>query len=263
MNDTAKQVEAEPEAPENEAEVVVELTPAELEAKDAGWNPEKTDKDGNSLSAKEFMARKPLFNKIHNMRDDITGLRGDMKKMTQFFIEEKAKSEAQHVAELKAAREEALTNLDVEGVRSLDKQIETASETKQQNKQTTNADWEKPYMAFVKDNAWYGTNPALKSVADIIGKQYAESNPDSTPEKLYEHIANEMKKDYPIDTQGNNDTPNGSKVSGSTRRASTRQQKKQVSLSDLSPEDQQTAKIMAESTGKPIEEFLKNIDFSN
>jgi len=261
MNDTAKQLEAEPteDTAKTTDEVIVELSPEELEAKDAGWSPDKQDKDGNSLTAHEFMSRKPLFNKIHNMKDDIAGLRGDMKKMTKFFIDEKAKDDAKHVNELKAARDEALTNLDVEEVRKLDKKIE---DVKPAQAEPTDSDWEKPYMQFVKENKWYGENPALKSVADIMAKHYIDNNPNSTPTDLYEYVANEMKKDYAIDINDNTDKVESrqSKVSGSTRRASTRQTKKQVVLSDLPSEEQRVVEVMAKAVGKTTDEYLKNYE---
>ena len=233
----------------------------ELEAMDAGWKPDKQDKDGNSLDAKEFMGRKPLFNKIHNMRDELDNVKnqlstlsGDSKKMAQNFINEKETL----VKQLKEQREEALTNLDADEVRKLDKKIEDVGTVEAQEATYSKTDWSREYIQFVKDNAWYDKNPALKSVADIIGEEFTKNNPTLSPKEIYDHVSGEIKKEFPDRFESK---PNSqSKVSSSSRRTSASAGKKQVSLSDLSQEEQQIVQVMAKAVGKTTDEYLKNYE---
>jgi len=121
QNDQDTELEA---ADEQDYSQESEYTETELEAMDLGWKPEGKDKDGNTLSADEFLARRPLFNKIKNMHEKmdemdslIRELREDNKKIAQASIKEKQEL----LQELKEAREKALDDLDADEVRNLDK----------------------------------------------------------------------------------------------------------------------------------------------
>jgi len=248
MSEEAAEVEVEVEAEP-------EYSPYELEAMDAGWKPEGKDKDGNSLSAQEYMARKPLFNKIHNLNDRIGELenmvksvQGDSKKMAQAFIKEKADLQTQ----LKAQREQALTDLDTDKVRELDKQIEQVNEVTQAQAYSE-SDWNKGYMSFLKENAWYDQYAGMAKAADIIGKDYMRGNPQASPDDLYSHVATEIKKEFPDRFE---EKKTHSKVTSSNKRPANGNQKTKVKLSDFDEETQKVYKVMANAVGKTIEEYL-------
>ena len=233
------------------------------EAIASGYNPDGHDKDGNTLSPKEFMARKPLFNKIGNMRNELDDLkaemsdmRGDSKKMAQAFM----KKEADLLEQLKAKKEQALNDLDTDEVRRLDKEIETVATTQQEKTETTaqptEKEWSDAYIGFLKENRWYDDNPGLKSAADLYGKQFSSENPNASPKAIYEHVATEVKREFADRFEEKTNT--NSRVSTSTRRAASSVQKKGIKLSDLDYEEQRVVQVMANAVGKSVEDYMKS-----
>ncbi len=262
----AKLAEVEAEEAEDTPTPVEEpqYTEKELEALDAGWNPEGKDKDGNTLNADEYMARKPLFNKIHNMRGEmdemkalLKELKGDQKKMAKSFIKENKGL----IDQLKDEKEKALDNLDTEEVRRLDSEIEKVVETTKTTvedntevRQYDNTEWKGAYINFLKANSWYDQQPGLKSAADIIGQEYSATHQGASPTEIYAHIEAEIKREFADRFE---DKPNNSKVSTSTRRAASNTKKKGVQLSDLDPEEQRVVTVMANAVGKSVDDYMK------
>lgn len=251
--------------PAGEEVVTPEYSAEEQEALDSGWNPEGQDKDGKTLNAQEYMARKPLFNKIHNLRTEQTDmktqldtLRGDMMKMTQSFMKEKAGL----LEQLKEQRNDALDNMENDKVKELDKQIERVGAAEQpQATQSSQAEWKSAYISFLKKNAWYDQQPGLKSAADLIGQEFASNNPTARPNDVYNHVSNEIKKEFPDRFDSKPDgQQKSSKVSTSNRRSSQSVKKQAVKLSDLDPDTQKIVEVMAKGVGKTTDEYLKNYE---
>ena len=246
------------ESTEVETPVEPEYTETEQIALDSGWKPEGKDKDGNSLSADEYMARKPLFNKIHNMKSELDEMKaalksvqGDSKKMAQKFIEEKENL----LVQLKEKKEAALDTLDTDEVRRLDTEIEAVSAAKKPEPEHTQQDWKDSYLSFLRDNEWYDTSPRLKAEADTIGDRFVKDNPNDTPDDLYRHVVKEIKDKFADKFEAKKET--SSKVTSSTRRASVTSKKKGVTLSDLPEDEQRIVQVMANAVGKTTEEYLK------
>jgi len=239
-----------------------EYTEAEQEAMAEGWKPGGHDKDGNELSADEYMARKPLFNKIKNLTDKVSELsdtlqavQTDSKKMAQTFIKEKEGL----LEQLKVKKEQALTDLDADAVREIDKQIDQVQATTQEVTQVSKQDATKSLIKFVKENPWYDTNPGKKLIADGLWDAYVEQNPQTTPEQAFSHVTSEMKAEFPELYETKQERPSGSKVSSVSRRATGQKNtKKQVTLDDITDhEERQIIQVMANAVGKPVEEYMK------
>jgi len=267
IKDAKQADEAITEEVVEKVEAAPEYSEKELEALDAGWKPEGTDKDGNSLNADEYMARKPLFNKIHNMREEMDTMKSqlatvsaDSVKMGKAFMQEKADL----LVQLKEKREAALDDLDTAEVRKLDKQIENVATTTQEATETTEAPvydgdaWKSGYVAFLKENSWYDTAPGLKSVADIEGQAYCKDNPTASPTEVYKHVTEYVKKEF---SDRFEEKQTNSKVSSASRRTSTSSSRNQgVKLSDLDEETQRVVLVMSKAVGKTTEEYLKNYE---
>ncbi len=248
--------ELEPET-QPELEKEVELTENEVQAKDMGWRPEGKDRDDNSLSADEFLARKPLFNKINNqskelseIRELLHDLKADNRKITEAGIKEKETL----LAQLKDAKEEHLTNLDVDEVRKIDKQIESVQE---EIKSTPEKVVSPHFESFKKDNAWAEDEDSpLSMAAEGMARRYLKSHQGASDKEMYQHIHDQVRKDFPEKFQ---EKPRVDKVASSKSRSTNSYAKKQaVTLSDLSAEDQKVVSVMAERTGKTVDEYLKN-----
>jgi len=248
-----------PEPSEVEVEEI-EPTEKELEAKEFGWNPDGQDRDGNKLSADEFLARKPLFNKIRNQSEELSEiktllheLKSDNRKITEEGIKEKESL----LSQLKEAKESHLDNLDVDKVREIDKQIDSVRE-EIASKSQPEEQAESPYFKdFVKDNDWASNdNSPLSIASEGIARRYIQTNPNASDKEMYQHIHDQVRKDFPEKFQ---EKPRSSKVASAKSRATTEYGKKQaLTLSDLSPEDQKVVSVMAERTGKTTDEYLKN-----
>ncbi len=256
MRESVNEIDLEPEI-EPEQEKAPELTSAEIEAKDMGWSPDGKDRDGNSLSADEFLARKPLFNKITNQSKEISEIRemlhdlkADNRKITEAGIKEKEVL----LEQLKEAKEEHLTNLDVDEVRKIDKQIESV----QEEIKSVPEQAQSPYFDdFKKDNEWASDEDSpLSIVAEGIARRYIAKNPSASDKEMYQHIHETVRKDFPEKFQ---EKSRSNKVASSkTRSTNTYAKKQAVTLSDLSADDQKVVTVMADRTGKTVDEYLKN-----
>lgn len=260
------------EAPNEETLQDMGEAPSDIEvrASEAGWHKGGKDKDGNELSADEFLARKPLFNKIHGLQDkydrDITelkemvrSLQDDNKKITVSAMQK----QQELMSELKVAKEQALNDLDVDKVKQIDSQIDQVRDNISQGQAThkvaSKDEWNKSYFNFLKDNAWYDTNPGLAKAGDIIAREIMQKNPETAPDKLYSSVAEEIRKQFP-DRFVEKQTEKVNKVSSSNSRGTQKAANKQVRLADLPEEERRIVKNMMEMTGKTEEEYLKNYE---
>lgn len=239
--------------PDNEPE----YTETELEAIDAGWRPDGKDKDGNTLSADEYLARKPLFNKINKlnhrleeMTKQVKGLQDHNRLSTERAIAEKERL----MEELKAAKEKAYEDLDVDEARKLDKQIEELSaETVKPEPQYTEKDFTDAYDDFVKENPWYEADVGLKAAATNFGQVFMQEHPDSSPEALYEHVIKKTKEAFPEHFE---EKKRPTAVGTTNTRTKPTGHKRKHSLSEIPEEHRQMAKVIIAS-GVSEEEYLK------
>ena len=252
---------------EEKSNIDAEPTQTELKAKEAGWHKGGKDRDGNELSADEFLARKPLFNKIHGLQDkydkDITelkdmvrGLQDDNKKITVASM----KKQESLMAQLQAEKGKALDDLDVEKVKELDNQIDTVRETISLNKPEPAAsreEWEGAYTSFLHDNDWYDDKPGLAKRADMIARNIMEKDKNTLPTDLYLSVAKKIREEFPERFAEKKVT---TKVGTTNNRGSRNVSKKQVRLSDLDPEEARIVRNMMDMTGKSEEEYLKNYE---
>ena len=244
-------------------------TETEIKAAEAGWHKGGKDKDGNELSAEEFLARKPLFNKIHGLQDkydrDITelkemvrSLQDDNKKITVASM----KKQEQLMSELKIAKEQALNDLDTDKVRQIDSQIDQVRENISQSRSTgqaaTKEDWNKSYFNFLKDNAWYDTNPGLAKAADIVAREIMQKDATTAPDTLYSEVSKQIREQFP--DRFVEKTKATSKVGSSSSRGKQQSVNKQVRLADLPQEERAVVENMMRMTGKTEEEYLKNYE---
>jgi len=266
---------------EAEIEEEVQFTEKELEAKEHGWNPEGKDRDGNTLSAEEYLARKPLFNKIHNLQDKLDNqntefnqLKGQVDKLAEQnkqIAQAKIKEREELLDQLKTAKESALTNLDVDQVRAIDDKMETVREELAQTTNSTDTaetpsstatsqevspDWED----FVKDNEWAkDTTSAMYAQSEIMAQQYFKEHGKVSDKEVYEHIATQMRDLYPHKFQ--KEQPRTTRVGNNNQRQPIKPAVTKKTLNDI-PEDQRAiAQEVMEATGQTIDDYLATYKF--
>jgi len=241
-----------------------EFESVEEEAKSLGWREDGKNKFGQTVSAERFIQEKPLYdtigklkNTLHTLDEKVETLQTDQKTMAQNFIKEKEGL----LSQLKAQKEQALTDLDTDKVRAIDTQIDEIQATKMPEAQATRpyskAEYEKSWIKFVAKNDWYDDKPGMRSSANIIGDEYKATHPNHTPDELFAHVESEIRKEFPSRFE-EKQTP--SKVSSTTRRGSSGGKTKTVKLSDLPADEQRIVRVMAAGCGKDAndcEEYLK------
>lgn len=273
-------VETETET-ETETEVEVEVeteieepefTEKELEAKDLGWNPEGQDRDGNTLSAEEFLARKPLFNKIKNQNQrleeqngKLTALEKQMEKLAkdnQSIAAAKIKEREAFLEQLKQAKEVALDELKVDEVRHIDNQMEKVrEELSKPAEEPAKEQYVSPdYNDFVAENEWAkDETSAMYDSAERIAIRYKQVHPEATDKELYGHIHKEIRDAYPHKFETKPVRRQG--VGNNNQRQPIKPVVTKKTLSDL-PEDQRAiAQEVMESTGQTIDEYLEVYKF--
>jgi len=240
-----------------------EPTEIELMAADSGWKPDKQDRDGNTLTAEEFMARKPLFNKIRNQGQELDDLKQATKtlKADMLKISKESQKENERLLEqLKAKKEKHLDNLEVDEVRNTDKQIESVKADMAESSQPEESQDSPAYPAFLKDNEWASDdNHPLSIAAEGIAMRYGKAHKGEKidDEKMYKHIHDQVRKDFPEKFETKRTT---NKVAyAKNRSTSTNSTKKGMTLNDV-PDDgtRRIVENMARQAGKTVPEYLKN-----
>jgi hypothetical protein len=183
MNEEAETEVAEVETEEvAEAKAEPEYSQTELEAMDIGWQPDKTDKDGNTLSAEEFIARKPLFNKIRNQSEQLAEVQKTLKELKADSIKmakESIKEKEQLLTQLREAKESALDNLETDEVRKLDKQIDSVKDEIAETKPEPEPEYKiSPYYAgFIEENEWAKDEGSVMYLAgEALGRKYCQTH---------------------------------------------------------------------------------------
>ena len=233
-----------------------EYTESELEALDLGWYPEGKDKDGNQLTAEEYLVRRPLFQRIHNLNDQINEMKNQIDGLQSHnkISAERARLERENlIKELKEAKEKAYEELDVDEARNIDKKIEELQEDiKPDTTKFTEEDWNKEYTDFQKGNDWYEKDVGLTAAATNVGQVYKENNPNCSPKELFNHVEEKIKEMFPASFEGEKKT---TKV-GTTQRRGHSTPSKKHSMRDIPEEHQMVARNVIAS-GVSEEEYLK------
>ena len=233
-----------------------EYTADEEEALSEGWKPDGKDKDGNSLTAKEYMSRRPLFQRIKNLNEKIEGLDNTVKSLQTHNKVTSEKSIAEHarlVKELKAAKAEAFKDMDIEEAERIDKQIEDLPEVEAAPVQKhTKEQWDERHEVFVKENAWFKDNAGLSAAANDFGREYIQQHPDCSPDALYKNVVERVKESFPDSFQTRRRSTN---VGAATTRTKPKGKAKH-SFNDIPQEHQAMARVVINS-GVKEEEYLK------
>jgi hypothetical protein len=174
-------------------EVPGEQTPpdyseVELEAIEQGWNPEGVDGKRN-LTAEEFLDRKPLYDDLRKTKRSLRKQQEQLEALKKHvsIADERARERA--LRELDAQKREALEDQNFDAVIAIDKQIRETENAPVQAEAPTNAAFEE----WRESNDWYDENPEMKDYADMVGTHFAGKNPGLSPEKVFEHVTNEVK----------------------------------------------------------------------
>ena len=99
------------QTPNTEEVKTPELTPIEQKAMEMGWRP-KTEFEGEEddfIDAKEFVRRKPLFDKIETQSRELKNVRKAIEALKEHYGSREKAAVQQAIDALTAAKEEATT----------------------------------------------------------------------------------------------------------------------------------------------------------
>lgn len=181
-----------------------EYTDIELKALDMGWRPQE-EWDGDAelfVDAKEYVGRKPLFDKIQDQGKALKETNKALEALKTHYgkVQEAAVKKA--IAELEAQRAGAVADGDGDTFKRVDKQIKDAeaeaAEIKRINAIPLIQEQPAEHPAFVhwkNKNPWYTNDSAMRSYATTVGVELA--NKGMNPEDVLKEVEKVVRKEFP------------------------------------------------------------------
>lgn len=171
----------------------VKPDPVEQKAAGMGWKP-KEEWEGSPdewRSAKEFVDRQSLFDKIDSLKSTIWELKKDYKNVFDKVSQTERNRYETEIAQLRAERKQAAKEGDTEKVVEISERLETVQATPPAPQVQAGPD--PTYDNWVKDNTWYRDNATLKEDADDFGIAFKTKNPNATFQEVLEHVTRKVK----------------------------------------------------------------------
>lgn len=176
----------------------------EQRALEMGWRP-KEDFDGDEadfIDAKEFVRRKPLFDKIEHQNKELKEVKKVLKSLQDHHVKVKETEFQRAVDYLKAQKKQAYEEGDTDKIIEIDDQIaEMRSQKQTQAAAVTVTEEAKQihpdFANWVSQNRWYAQDKSLRKFADALGVSYAEDNPELSPTEVLKYVTNQVKRAYP------------------------------------------------------------------
>jgi hypothetical protein len=182
-----------------------QYTEIEQKAMEMGWRPkdEFNGDDVDFVDAKEFVARKPLYDKIaqqsktvKNIEKTLGALREHNSKIAEYEYNRAMK-------DLKAQRKEALLQGDGDALDKAEDQIQEVQEkyaeaqrTAQQMQVQDNEPVLNPTFIHWKNrNPWYDSTAYMRNFADDLGRKLAATG--ITPEEILKEVEKAVQKEFP------------------------------------------------------------------
>lgn len=180
-----------------------ELSPIEEQAMRMGWRP-KEEFSGNEddfIDAKEFVRRKPLFDKIEHQGKQIKAVTRALDEFKQHYTKVEQVAVEKAIQQLKHARKEALSEGDGDRFELIDDQIKNAEHQLRQIEVTKNTpvvDNSEPhpdFVAFKNRNGWYTQDAELTQFADKLGLGLSSTGME--PTEVLQEIEKQVRTRYP------------------------------------------------------------------
>lgn len=185
-----------------EGEQVPELSPVEQRALEMGWKP-RSEFDGDEsdfVDAKEFVGRKPLFEKLSQQSRKIKNLENAFGALQTHYTTVKETEYNRALAALKAERKTAVSEGDGDKWEALDEEIKTleaqAESMKTLREQPVAEQPAHPALqTWLAQNPWYTSNSYMRAFAEEKGTQLHRSG--MAPEEVLKEVTKLVKKEFP------------------------------------------------------------------
>lgn len=244
----------------------VQYTEIELEAMEQGWNPEGVE-GKRTLTAEEFLDRKPIYDRLHKQDKTIKDLRKGLEAMQQHEKMVRGRMHQDHLAELKAAKKEAFERFDYDAVEKIDEDIHQAKVEYDKTAApavpvVSAADIQATLEVWVEKNTWYTEDKVMKRFAEGEGQDFRKENPDASFDEVLDHIAKVVKKEFPEKFQNMSRTKPSSVEGSATGGRRVPATPKQKSVKDLPEEAVSVMKTLVRAGAFKTEQDYVN-DYFN
>lgn len=269
LKEPTAQAEETPKEPDKEPESKPAEDPAEQAARAKGWKPEAeyTGDPGTWVSAKEFMAREPLYKTIKGQNKAIKELKTTVEGMAKHFERNVNSAVERRVSELKNQKREAIKEGDVEKVEAIDAQIE--GENKNRVDAPKQKDIDPAIETWVEENPWYLKDRDLHDFALAYNESYLKRNPGDVEGSLAA-TAKATRKAFPEKFTEKTDTKPNTPPSPVEGQASPPQRGKGYTTSRLNDEQKLVLsqyikagtfdRLAKEAKMSPTEYYIRNLE---
>jgi DNA-binding ferritin-like protein len=224
MSDDTQKIETAPEAPETQE---VTLSPIEQKALEMGWRP-KEEFDGSEedfIDAKEFVRRKPLFEKIEHQSKQLKEVTKALEAFKQHYGKVQETEYNRALADLKREMKQANREGDFDRADIIERQIErveTEAEqlrTERESIQVSEQQEVDPrFKAWTERNPWYTSQRHMRTFADEVGNRFLAQG--LSPLEVLKEVEKAVRKEFPTKFQNPNKA-NAPAVEGSSAKGTS------------------------------------------
>lgn len=254
----------EGEAGESSLSPQIQEQKTEEKARKDGWKPldEYKGDPADWVPAKEFLGRQKLFDKIHDLKNQLSRqaqrFEQDMTKIQSHFlkVQETEYKRAKADLESQLARAKADENIEAAvEIAGQIKEVEQSAKVAAQEAKQVRAGGPTPeFQEWQEQNKWFQQDAEMTADAIAIGTGYAAANPQKSQKEVLEHVTDRIKKIYSDkfkeeakpNTKGNGKVPNENRVEGGgSRQVNTENTRKgKLSVGDLDEMEHEVMKTL-------------------
>ena len=251
---------------ENDADRIKDLEQAsdvEALAKQMGWNPEHKDGDREYKTAEEFILngreiQNTMSKQLKSTKREVEGLKSGitlLKEHNETVYNVQVKALKGKIRDLQVQREDAVTDKDEKAVAAIDSQIKEINDIPDKLPASA-VDPSPVFLEWEEKNDWYENNE-MRAYADWQGENNIALR--GLPEKKFlSTITKMVKVQFPEHFPQKTKKAVAAAVESGSRSAT--KTKTGAKLNDLSREQQDIAKQLADSGIMSVEDYIKDLE---
>lgn len=177
----------------------------ELQALEMGWRPKEEfeGEEDDFIDAKEFVRRKPLFDRLDQQGKQLKTLNKTLDQLKEHYTKVRENEYKRALAELKSARQQAITDNDGARFEVVDDRIkqvekEAAVVLAEAKAEPDNRPDPAELEGWMGRNTWYNKDDAMTAYADRVGNKYHDKvvAGELTPYQVLQRVEAEVKKEF-------------------------------------------------------------------
>jgi len=218
-----------------------------------GWKPKGDLPDGKEfVDAKEFIARKPLFDKIHAQNEKLQNLELTLKETSEHVLKVQEIAYKKAVRDLYNERKAAVNDADAERVNEIDGELSQLSVDRPQEKPPTE------YLAWEKENPWFTSDDEMFAFACANFDAHVKRNPNAKLDDVLVKVTKATKRAFPENFEDS--TPAVSKSGSNVEGARTPTDKpKGLTYSSLTESQKRVCDSMVRQHVMTRDEYLRSL----